>query len=109
MRPSAAVWFVGLAGPLVWAAHLAVVYALVSLREVGGGDGLVYVGTGLATLAALAVDAGLMLAAWRDRLPALAKEPDDQSHRFWRATVGVGALISLLAVIFQAAPAVLIG
>ena len=110
MKPSAAVWLFGLAGPAVWAAHLGAIYALASLGEVTPlSDTAVRLAILVATLAAVAVQALVLRAAWQGRLPRLAAEPDDVARRFWRAAGGIGALVGLVAVLWQTAPVLFFG
>lgn len=110
MRPSLAVWLFGLAGPLAWAIHLGVIYALASVGEVTrADDGLaVRAAILLATLLAAGLQVALIVAAWRDRLPVLAREPDAEARRFWRATAGIGSLVGLVAVLWQSAPVLVV-
>jgi hypothetical protein len=110
LSPTIAVWLLALAGPTVGFAHLLGVYGLASLEEGPAGvNGLaVRAAIALTTLTATLVDLALLATAWRNRLPRLAKEPDDEAVRFWRATVGIGAGISLITVLWQGLAALIV-
>lgn len=86
-----------LGGLLVWAAHFFALYVLASVFE---SSMIARVGTGIATLAAVAANVGLLIAARR------AEAPD----AFWRWMISLGMLgvgLSLVAVLWQGLPALI--
>jgi len=91
-----------LAGLGVWAAHLTGVYAIASIADVVA---VAHVGparwaVGLLTLACVAADLALLASARRR-----ARRPADGLGRFTVSTAGLGAGLSLVAVLWQALPA----
>lgn len=93
-------WLILLGGPLIWAAHFAAIYALASLSVVTDGEA-----TQTARAAIIAVGVVLALAAggllwFASRLHG--EEPLDQ---FWRLVSALGALIALVAIVWQTLPA----
>lgn len=106
MKPSGRVFAFGVGGMVVWVVHLLAIYGLTSAAERWAGETSLAVRALIAalTLAALALDLMLMRAAFRRRLPVLAEGVDEHGPRFWRTLGGIGAAISLIAVLFQTAP-----
>ena len=99
-------WLYLLGGPLIWAAHFAGAYAIASLADVTSRADAPWA---LATVGCLTlVCAGLDVAlfAWTLRRPAPV--PTDAALAgFWRSTAGLGALVSLIAVLWQGLPILL--
>lgn len=93
-------WLLFLGGPLIWAAHFGLIYAIASLSVVAAGET-----TAAARVAIGASGLGAALAcavlAWR----ALKAGAQDELGRFMRMVGGVGAIIGLIAVIWQTLPA----
>jgi len=108
-RATLPVWLCGLGGPLVWAAHFGLAYAAASIEQVCGVPGTARLTVLAATVLAVPIDLALIIAAARDRLPRMAQQPDPEAAAFWRGMTGVGAAVSLVAVLWQALPALLIG
>ena len=108
-RATLAVWLCGLGGPLVWAAHFGLAYAASSIEAVCGVPGTASLTVLAATVLAVLADLALIAAAARDRLPRMARQPDAEASAFWRGMTGIGAAVSLVAVLWQALPALLVG
>jgi hypothetical protein len=102
-------WLFLVGGLLIWAAHLLGVYAIASVAEVVSGADAPWSRTAvvLLTVALAAADGLILLAAWRGRGPGVARETDQELKGFWRGVAGLGALISLLGILWQGAPALL--
>lgn len=110
MRPSAQVWLLALAGPTIGFLHLLALYGWASLGEapLPAGGPSVRLGMAATTTVAALVNAWVVSLAWRGRLPVLAREPDAEAVRFWRGVIGLGAGISLLTVLYQGLPALVV-
>ena len=88
-------WRMMLGGLLVWAAHFFTLYVLAS---VFASTVVARIGTGAATLVAVAANVMILRAAWRS-------DGGDPFTR-WTASLGaLGAALSLVAVLWQAIPA----
>lgn len=109
LSPSGQAWLLLLAGPGVGFLHLMVVYGLESASEApfALGEAASLVAVALATLAAAAVNTAVVLAAWRNRLPRLTRDPHE-AEGFWRMAIGLGALLSLITVVWQGLPALFV-
>ncbi|HYD87177.1 MAG TPA: hypothetical protein VEA80_06870 [Vitreimonas sp.] len=93
-------WLILLAGPLLWAAHFGLIYAVasISIQAVGestplargliGGSGLAFVGV----LALLCLS---------------LRRGEDEVDRFWRSASIAGAVIGIVAILWQSLPALL--
>lgn len=99
-------WAFMLAGLLVWAAHLTGVYAIASVADVVAAPnvGPARWAVGLLTAACAAADLGLLAAARRR-----ANQAADGLGRFTTSTAGLGAGLSLVAVLWQGLPAAVAG
>lgn len=102
-------WAVLLAGPLIWSAHLGLVYALATVAitltwEAGLVSRLLI---GLATLICLAAIAWIGWGLWTGRLPRW-ETPQADLTGLWRKAGGLLCLLSFLAVLWQGLPAMLI-
>lgn len=102
-------WAVLLAGPLIWSAHLGLVYAIATLAitltwEAGLVSRLLI---GLATLVCLAAIAWIGWGLWGERLPRW-ETPQPDLTGLWRKAGGLLCLLSFLAVLWQGLPAMLI-
>lgn len=99
-------WGLLLWGPLVWSGHFLFVYAAasleLSLRPTAGAPSRIAIA--VATVAAL-------LALWavlRTRLDLAPGEAGSGLTRFWIASTRMLCLISAIAILFQALPALLV-
>lgn len=91
-------WTLLLGGLTIWAAHFLLLYAFASLFP---GRDLAKILSLAATVPALAADAGLL---WF----AMARKQGDDLDR-WVARVGaLGAALSILAILWQALPALMV-
>lgn len=102
-------WAVLLAGPVIWFAHLGIVYAAASLEiaftfEAGLASRLAIVA---ATFAGLAATAGIGWAAWRGRIPRWETRQEDLTG-LWRKAAGFLCLLSFFAILWQGLPALLV-
>lgn len=90
-------WRIMLGGLLVWAAHFLAIYILASVFE---SSTIARIGTGIATLAAVAANIGLVVVARRAEMPdAFAR---------WMVSLGMlGVGLSLVAVLWQGLPALI--
>lgn len=123
-------WVVFLAGPVIWLVHFMVVYLVAEAGCTGSGPGLVAFAppvpvavTAVATVVAVALCAGAAwwaLHRWRasagevrdapERSADAAPELDDEHRRSSLAFIGLLlSLLSLVAVLFTAAPAAVLG
>lgn len=123
-------WVVFLAGPVIWFVHFMVVYLVAEAGCTGGGPGLAAFAppvpvtvTAVATVVAVLLCAGTAwwaLRRWRastgdvrdapDRSADSAPEFDDEHRRSSLAFIGLLlSLLSLVAVLFTAAPAAVLG
>lgn len=94
-------WLILLGGLLVWAAHFFLLYAIASLLP---GDPAARLLALAATVPALAADAGILwLTAARN-----LKHRRDRLDRWINDFGAIGALLSLIAVTWQALPAILV-
>ena len=94
------VWGALLAGPIIWLAHFAIVYALPSLAAIGAAPTRVLVWMhGLTTLGCLALAGALAGAAWRG-LKSGSPEPVFEAR-----LCALGAGLAAVAIVWQAAPA----
>ena len=98
-------WLFLLGGLLVWAAHFIGVYAIVSVADVVARANAPAALTvaGLFTLVCALADGWLLRLAWRR-----ARSAGDSTDRFVATLAGLGAGVSLIAVLWQGFP-VLIG
>jgi hypothetical protein len=88
-------WRIMLGGLLVWAAHF---FALYVLASVFGSSIAARVGTAAATLVAVAANVFILRVVWRSA--------DGDAFGRWTASLGaLGAGLSLVAVLWQAMPA----
>ena len=110
MRPSAQVWLLALAGPTIGFLHLLALYGWASLGDAPqpAGDLAVRLGMAATTTVSALVNAWVISLAWRGRLPVLAREPDAEALRFWRGVIGLGAGLSLITVLYQGLPALMV-
>ncbi|MBX9753074.1 MAG: hypothetical protein K5Q68_26035 [Roseococcus sp.] len=99
------------AGLAVWAGHFTVIYAVTALACERGLTGRMLLGlplvpamVGLATLLALAL-LGLVM---RPGLPGITDRAQETEPHFTRWFAAATALLSALAVLFQAVPAMLL-
>lgn len=123
-------WVVFLAGPVIWLVHFMVVYLAAEAGCTGTGPGLAAFAppvpvtvTAVATVVAVGLCAGAAwwaLQRWRasaqdvredpERSADAAPEFDDEHRRSSLAFIGLLlSLLSLVAVLFTAAPAVVLG
>jgi hypothetical protein len=94
-------WALLLGGLLVWAAHFFLLYGIASVFP---GQALAEILSLVATIPAVAADAALL---WL----ALVRKPERFADEFGRWQLGLaaaGALLSLVAVIWQTLPAVIL-
>ena len=96
-----------LAGPIIWAAHLLIVYASESIlcTRGGGADGH-FILVLLASAAALAGLLAIVIRGWRGQ-PARATENLNGSAFMDKAAIMLG-MLSLIAVLWSAVPALVI-
>lgn len=108
LPPSGKAWLLLLAGPGIGFLHLMGVYGLKSANEAPWAldETATRIALAVGTLAALVVNGAVATAAWRNRLPRLTQDPKE-AIGFWRVVIGVGALISLVTVIWQGLPALM--
>ncbi len=111
-RPSLgtlAKWAVLLAGPLIWSAHLGLLYAVATVAiTLTWEAGLVSrILIGLATLAGLAAIAWVGWSLWTERLPRW-ETPQRDLTGLWRKAGALLCLLSFLGVLWQGLPAILI-
>lgn len=101
-------WLVLLAGPLVWSAHFLVVTIAIGWDAGVGADpaNTARVVVAAATATALLGLTWLLLAAYRARADDCGDARD--LSRFWRGAGRVQLWFALVAVIWQALPAVLV-
>ncbi|MGQ9368104.1 hypothetical protein [Azospirillum sp. ST 5-10] len=99
-----------MAGLLIWAAHLAVVYAFTALGCARGfagatlfGIGLVPAGVALATLLALAAAGLVAVRAWRGPWPAAGASGEAGGFVRWMTAAFAG--LSWLAILWIGLPA----
>jgi hypothetical protein len=102
-------------GPLVWAAHFAILYGLNTLACAQGfaagtvlGIGVVPFGVAAATLLAGAMDLAILAIARVAPAPARSAPGAEETEGFLRHAAAAGALLSLLAVGWNALPAFLV-
>ena len=97
-------WIEMLAGLIVWAIHFGGVYAIASIGAVvSRADDPVWRAAGLIFSLACAAAAGLLL------IRALQKPaPSVELDRFMTAVARVGALLALVAIVWQALPAAIV-
>lgn len=93
-------WTLLLAGLIVWTAHFFTLYAIASIFLTTPPARLL---AGAATVVCLAVDALLLISVLR----ALRGAGLDAFERWMRVLAGMGASISLVAVLWQGLPALL--
>ena len=110
LQPSGQIWLLLLAGPGVGFLHLMLVYGLESATEapLALGEGASRAILLVATLAAAAITTAVALAAWRNRLPRQNLTASAGSC-VRRGAIGVGALLSLVTVLWQGLPALMVG
>lgn len=94
-------WTFALGGLIVWAAHFFLLYAFASIFP---GTDLARVLSLIATIPALAADAALLLVASKRRLASGGADV----QQWMDGLAGLSAAGSLVAVLWQALPAVLI-
>lgn len=102
-------WFVLLAGPLAWAGHFLFVYGVASLElTLTWTAGWVSrLAIGVATVGAVAFVLLLMRAVQKGRLPHWGSG-DDHLRVFWRYVTVALCLLSAIAILWQALPALVI-
>lgn len=99
-------WLYLLAGPLIWAAHFAGAYAIASLAEVTSRADAPWALAAVGGLTLVCAGLDVALFVWTLRRPAPV--PSDAALAgFWRSTAGLGALMSLIAVLWQGLPVLL--
>ena len=100
-------WLFLLGGLLIWAAHFTGVYAIASLADVMSRADAPWALAAVAALTVVCVagDAALLVGALRR--PDRDAESDPGLARFWRSVAGLGALVSLIAVLWQGLPALI--
>lgn len=92
-------WLLLLGGPLIWAGHFGLIYAIASISIQASGEtgmlarALVVGSTVVAVFAAI----GVLLLAWRRQ----GEEPFD---RFFRAVSAAGAVLAAIAICWQTLP-----
>jgi cytochrome c biogenesis protein CcdA len=93
-------WLLFLGGPLIWAAHFAVIYAIASISMVGAGET-----TPAARVAILVAGIVAAIAAALMLIAALRAPRNEALGAFWRNVAALGALIALVAIVWQTLPA----
>ena len=104
-----------LGGLIVWLAHFLVLYGftgLICARQLAGttmhGIGVVMWVVLAATVVAVALNSVLLAMALAGRGPGVSREPDPELRRFWRTVSGLTAALSIVAIVWQAAPAAIV-
>ncbi|WP_454759634.1 hypothetical protein [Caulobacter segnis] len=93
-------WRTLLAGPIVWLAHFAIVYALPSLDAIGAASPVsLMIAHGLATLACLVIVGFLAFGGWRKARAA------EDGAAFRHHIAALGAAMAGVAIAWQSAPA----
>lgn len=96
MRP----WFLLLGGPLVWAIHFAAIYAISSVSYVAAGAT-----TGAARAAIAFASAVCLISATALLVVVVRRPPAGAFDAFWRTIAATGALLAIVAIIWQTLPA----
>ncbi len=93
-------WVLLLGGPLIWAGHFLAIYLTASIAEQISGD----TGALARTLMLAASSAAIVAALW---IIAVARRLDANAplDRFWRLVSQAGAILAIVAVIWQSLPA----
>lgn len=93
-------WLLLLGGPLIWAAHFLAIYFIASLAEqLSGETGLIARALILAA-GGVAIIAALLVLASARRLST-----QNALDRFWRLIAQAGAVLAIIAVLWQSLPA----
>ena len=102
-------WLFLLGGLLIWAAHFNGVYLIASIADVVASADAPASRLAVAAFTAVCAggDAMLVFLASRRRAPGVTDESDSELAGFWRVVGGAGALLSLVAVLWQGLPAVI--
>lgn len=99
-------WTLLLWGPSLWFLHFGLVYGIASLaltyRPAAG------VPSRVAIAAATAAMLALVLVGWLRAGRYSPGDPGSDLHRFWRSATALLCLISAIAIVYQALPAVLV-
>lgn len=93
-------WLLLLGGPLIWAAHFAVIYTIASVSIAAAGET-----TPAARAAMIVAGGGGALACALLIRHALRNDDRDDLSAFLRGVGGIGAGISLVAILWQTLPA----
>lgn len=104
-----------LSGPLIWAAHFAIIYAFTGLvcarpawaRLTVAGWGLIPFGIAIATLVAIAAIVAVLLGLSKP-INAGVDAPQIRVAPFQRSIAIGGAILSLIAIAWDALPALMI-
>ena len=93
-------WLLLLGGPLIWAAHFMIIYAIASVSEQIAG------GAGVLARALILVAGGAGVAAALFVLAAARRfDAEDPLQRFWRMVSAAGAILAIIAMLWQTLPA----
>lgn len=99
-------WLYLFGGPLIWAAHFAGAYAIASLADVTSRSDAPWALAAVSGLTLVCAGLDVVLFLWTVRRPAPV--PSDAAFAgFWRSTAGLGAIVSLIAVLWQGLPVLL--
>lgn len=92
-------WLTLLAGPLIWAAHFAAIYAISSIAAISPSVSPWLARGGIITVSIVAAIACVWIV-----LRSLRVDGNEPIDHFWRAIAGIGALIALFGVIWETLP-----
>jgi hypothetical protein len=94
-------WLILLGGPLIWAAHFLAIYLTSSVSYVATGANSTAARIVIIGLSAVAVAAAAWLAVHAVRRPR-----NDIETSFWRTVTSAGAILALVAIIWQTLPVI---
>lgn len=93
-------WLFLLGGLLIWAAHFTFIYIVASISDLQAGEATPIARVVIGASGAAAAVAALLLL--RAAIRARAGEP---LETFWRSVSALGAVIALIAILWQTLPA----
>lgn len=92
-------WLTLLAGPLIWAAHFAAIYAISSIAAISPSVSPWLTRGGIVLASIIAAIACVWIV-----LRSLRADVDEPIDQFWRAIVGLGAVIALFGIVWETLP-----
>ena len=92
-------WLLLLGGPLIWTAHFLAIYIATSASHVAVGST-----SGVTRIAIIALSVGAVAAALLLATHAWRRPHADAQNAFWRTISLAGALLAIIAIIWQTLP-----